>query len=157
MPFGRRILVLLSLVTPLLFSGSVMAAAEPESPGSVVQELHVKAEVLEHRDIILDNRGQILRIISNTLQDVTPVVYVSDTIPENQRPLTDELYQQYRRLVPEGTAKYGTLYEARVTLTTAPSNLSPRDTKITTFSLAKPLQAASLANILTTQNASFGS
>lgn len=76
-----------------------------------MQELHVQAIVPHHRDIVLDHTGRIVRIFSNTAEDVRPTVYVGSIAPKNKKPLTDKLYGQYRRHVPEGTAAYGVLYE----------------------------------------------
>lgn len=101
---------------PLFMAGHVSAApgASPMAPGStssITRELRVRALVPGHRDIILDLSGRISKIISNTPEDLTPDVYLLDTIDENQQPLTDSLLQEYRKLVPVGTAKYGVLYD----------------------------------------------
>lgn len=102
---GRLTSLIAALLLPLLISGQALAAAN-----SITQELTVTAVVPAHRDIITDRNGDIVRITSNTKDDVVPDVYLEDTIPENKRPLTAELYAQYRDHVPEGTARYGVLY-----------------------------------------------
>lgn len=79
---------------------------------SASQELTVTAVVPAHRDIVVSASGEILEITSNTPEDVTPQVYLGSVAPENQQELTPDLLRQYRLLVPEGTAAYGTLYEA---------------------------------------------
>lgn len=105
------IMVILVSAVPFVWAGPA-AAAEI----SVTRELTVTAEVPHHRDIVVDLSGQITRITSNTLQDVIPQVYSLSIAPENRRPLSPELYEQYRKLVPAGTAQYGKLYERRIPL-----------------------------------------
>lgn len=103
----RRLIGLTALLfLPVSHAGTVSAAQV-----SVTQELHVTAVVPMHRDIVLDRNGTITRITSNTTEDVLPTVYRSSIDPANQIELSDRLYQQYRKHVPEGTAKYGILYE----------------------------------------------
>lgn len=107
--------VLAVLAAPIAGSAQIGSAAPLPAPAAhtvtVTQELHITAIVPAHRDIILDTAGNISKIISNTPEDVTPDVYLLDTIPANKRPLTDDLYKQYRKLVSYGTAKYGVLYQ----------------------------------------------
>lgn len=91
---------------------SEAARQTPARTLSSSQELTVTAVVPAHRDIIVDNRGKILTITSNTLEDITPKVFLGSVTPENEQVLTPELLQEYRRLVPENTAQYGKLYEA---------------------------------------------
>lgn len=95
------------LLLPLLVS-SGNAVAETLS---TTQELHVRAVVPGHRDVVVDTKGQIMEITSNTLEDTTPTVYFMKIDEKTQRPLTSELMTAYRKLVPEGTAKYGVLYK----------------------------------------------
>lgn len=102
----RVAIILLALAVPLLYSGSSQAA-----PTSVTQELKVTARVLPARQVILDQRGDIIRITSNTPEDIMPTVYISNDIPSNRIPLSESTYIEYRKYVPVGTAKYGVLYE----------------------------------------------
>jgi hypothetical protein len=112
-------LLLLTLLVPLFTSGQVFAATL-----SSTQELHVTATIPSHRDIIIDSKGQIVSITSNTPEDVQPDVYLLSPEPNNQKPLTDTLYKQYRKYVPEGTAKYGVLYQRSVLATLLKPQLS---------------------------------
>ena len=88
----------------------VVPAADQTSPASVTQEIKVTAIVPHHRDIVVSAQGEILSISSNTPQDVVPDVYVGSVSDSTERSLTPELYEQYRKYVPVGTAKYGNLY-----------------------------------------------
>lgn len=101
--------LIIALAVPLVFGGQVSAAGQ-----SIAQELQVTATVPHHRDIIVDSTGNILEITSNTPEDVEPKVYFESVSDTNRRPLTPELYKQYREFVPEGTAKYGVLYQRTI-------------------------------------------
>jgi hypothetical protein len=100
----------LGLGVLMLDTGQASAQA-PLETRSVVQELKVTARVAPVRHIIVDRTGQIIRITSNTPEDVRPQVFLLDSRPANVRPLSDETYRAYRSLVPAGTARYGVLYE----------------------------------------------
>ena len=107
MEYVRSIILLaVVLALPLICSDAVVAASE-----TVTQELRVTAKVPHHRDIIVDKNGIIVEISSNTKEDVRPTVYLERMEPKNKKPLTDKLYRQYRKYVPEGTAAYGVLYQ----------------------------------------------
>jgi hypothetical protein len=97
---------IVALLVPLLFGGQVFAATE-----SVTREITITAVVPSHRDILIDKKGNIVEINSNTKDDVTPDVYSLKYAPENKRDLTPEMYAEYRKYVPAGTAKYGNLYK----------------------------------------------
>jgi hypothetical protein len=129
-------------IAPEQAASSTAAPNQPPTPpgasNAISRELHVKARVLGHRDIVLDLGGNISKIISNTPDDVTPDVYSLDTVAENQQPLTDELMREYRRLVPAGTAKYGILYDrqAAAARTTAISSIVSTPANKPTLTLA---------------------
>jgi hypothetical protein len=108
---SAAIALLFTLAGSMVWHGN--AHAQTARGGSITQELHVSARIPAHRDIILDVSGRIIQISSNTSEDVTPQVYLLEGTPKNRRPLTAELYKEYRRSVPEGTAKYGVLYVAQ--------------------------------------------
>jgi hypothetical protein len=108
--FGKLFILASAVLAPLVASTAAQAAPSQPGPGSIVQELHVTAVVPGHRDIVLDLHGNIQKIYSNTTADVTPTVYTLEISDTNRQLLTDELFEAYRRLVPEGTAKYGVLY-----------------------------------------------
>lgn len=88
------------------------AAETPPNTLASTRELKVTAVVPGHGDIVINTRGDILEITSNTLEDVPPQVYLNKNTPRNKKELTAELYKEYRKKVPEGTAEYGKLYEA---------------------------------------------
>jgi len=80
-------------------------------PGAIALEIKVTAIVPPMRHIVIDATGAITQVTSNTLEDIEPKVYESDVKSDNERLLTDEIYQQYRSAVPIGTAARGVLYE----------------------------------------------
>lgn len=98
-----------TLIMPLAHAGHVSAEQV-----SITQELHVTAEVPHHRDIVIDRRGNILSITSNTTQDVLPDMYLLSQEPANKKLLSDALYKTYRTHVPVGADKIGVLYKAEV-------------------------------------------
>lgn len=105
----RNIIVLsMALMLPLV-SGGTVAVAE-----SITHEIQVTAIVPARRDILVDKKGQIVQITSNTTEDVTPTVYAGNVSEKNKQQLTAEIYEQYREHIPEGTAKYGILYQRTV-------------------------------------------
>lgn len=115
----KHVLLIFSLLAlPVLLTGTAMAATQ-----TITREIQVSAVVPDRRDVVVDLTGNIVRITSNTPSDVLPSVYLLENAPENAVPLTPELYEQYRRLVPEGTAKYGVLYERTARLASAPDLL----------------------------------
>lgn len=110
-----------SLIAIMLLSvtsipaASVSAASVPTE--AITQKLYVTALVPHHRDIIIDYRGDIIEIVSNTTKDVTPDVYLMEVADANKRPLTAELLHQYRSHVPEGSGNAGVLYQRGLPLT----------------------------------------
>lgn len=112
------------------FRGHALALSPQPSAGAVVQEVHVTAIVPPMRHIIISTTGQILRITSNTAQDVTPVVYIGNDIQTNERPLTQALFERYRELVPSGSDKVGVLYSSQTLLTSQRSMANRPDTHI---------------------------
>lgn len=79
-------------------------------PGSVSREIHITAIVAPKRTVIINSTGQIKEIASNTEQDVMPDVYVGKPTVQSKIALTDELYREYRRYVPQGTTSVGIIY-----------------------------------------------
>lgn len=157
MKHGRYLfLAALAACLTLLPAAQAAAASEtgavttPPARQSITREIHVQAKVLGHRDIIVDLSGNITKILSNTPEDVTPVVYSLDTVPENQRPLTDDILKAYRRLVPVGTAKYGVLYDRQVALAkSGPSILVlPAPENAPLLTLANPDSRRSVPELL---------
>lgn len=157
MKHGRYLfLAVLAACLTLLPAAQTSAASEsetsttPPAAQSITREIHVKAKVLGHRDIIVDLSGNITKILSNTPEDVTPAVYSLDTVPENQRPLTVDMLKAYRRLVPAGTAKYGVLYDRQVALAkSGPSILVlPAPDNAPVLTLAQPDSRRSIPELL---------
>ncbi len=99
------LLIGLAVAAPLALGSRVDAATV-----SVSREIHVTAIVAHTRTVIVDETNRIIEIASNTEEDVKPTIYMTKPSKENKRELTDDLYKQYRRLIPEGTAKVGILY-----------------------------------------------
>lgn len=117
----RRLAYIISLcsvlVLPLLATGSVQAAQK-----SNTQELSVTATILPMRHIVIDTAGRIVRITSNTRDDVQPQVYIGDDTPGNEQPINTSIMQSYRRLVPAGSQKIGVLYQRGVVTTASQQN-----------------------------------
>jgi len=117
---------LLALVLACVCSVGLLSGGQALAAPQITQEIHISATVPDRRHIILSPAGNIIKITSNTPNDVMPEAFVRDDTPENQVPLTPELLAAYRKLVPVGTAKYGILYEQptmRVILTSSsPAN-----------------------------------
>lgn len=106
-----------ALLIPIFIAGHVSA-----NPVTITQEITVTAVVPAHRDIVLDNKGNITAVYSNTLEDVTPTAYRLAIASGNEVPLTPELYAAYRQAVPAGTAKYGVLYQRAVSYAASPKS-----------------------------------
>lgn len=110
-------------LTSLLLIVAVLTTAGGQAHASskpIMQELRVTAVVPAHRDIIVDLSGRIIKITSNTREDVAPTVYTLDINDSNRSPLTEEMYANYRKLVPQGTDRTGVLYQMNVRSTGIP-------------------------------------
>ncbi|HSH55577.1 MAG TPA: hypothetical protein VK983_01990 [Candidatus Limnocylindrales bacterium] len=130
----RMLLIGLTLAAPLALASSADAATL-----SVSREIRVTAIVAPKRTVIVDETNRIIEIASNTEEDVKPTIYLSKPSKENERELTDELYKQYRRLIPEGTAKVGILYRpVQTVLKQETRSNSPINTSIIGSLLARP-------------------
>ena len=77
----------------------------------VSEPIYITARVLPTHTVIVNEQGIITEIISNTTEDVIPKVFVNESLKENERPLTPEIYEQYKDLVSPGESRIGTLYE----------------------------------------------
>jgi hypothetical protein len=96
------------LVMLLLLQGTIAAAAVPQRHN---QELNVSGRVLDAHTVIVDENDVILEIASNTENDVQPRIFLFEPSADNELPLSDNVYEQYRLLVPEGTSRPGILYK----------------------------------------------
>jgi hypothetical protein len=97
------------LASTILPSTVVHAATETKAG-----QLTTTARVLPAQYIVIDELGTIVEILSNTTEDVTPRVYQKSVAKDNERPLTPELYQQYRFHVPVGSSRVGVLYRRSI-------------------------------------------
>lgn len=77
----------------------------------VRHEIIITARVLPNHYVTVDHSGEIIKIVSNTTEDVTPNVYLHEVKQGHERELTPELYAAYRELVQPGSSRVGTLYE----------------------------------------------
>lgn len=79
------------------------ASAETKS---VTQIITITATVLPARSIVVNDRGQMTKIYSNTDQDVTPKVYVNKA-PGELGVMTPELQKQYDSIMAKTKQKVG--------------------------------------------------
>jgi hypothetical protein len=122
----------------LLFLAIVLASAlapvHPATAQTVTthnNQLKVTGIVLPAHHVIVNDHGNIIEILSNTDKDVLPKVYANTIKSENARELTSDIYEQYRRLVPEGQSRMGTLYKytpGAYTFVPLETSLEPRIT-----------------------------
>jgi hypothetical protein len=108
-----RVLRMLSIVISVLVflhSSAVVKAA----PSSNNNQLQVTARVRSAHHVIIDSEGNVIEILSNTTEDVIPKVYLEKISSETEQPLTDEIMQHYRKLVPLGKSKIGVLYRKSI-------------------------------------------
>jgi hypothetical protein len=84
---------------------------------SISRETKLTAVVLPARTIITDQQNQITKIISNTPENITPVVYKNTVGEGRQQALTDDVYSQYKRLLARSSSKIGVIYERQNGLT----------------------------------------
>ena len=81
---------------------------------SAERRIVVQAEVMPAQYILVDQQGKVLEIGSNTNQDVVPQVFLNHPTAGNERPLTPEIYAQYRSFVPAGKSHPGILYKYQI-------------------------------------------
>lgn len=91
--FGKLLAI---AVAGLAFS--LMPASASAQTISITQTITITATVAHARTIIVNDKGQMTKIYSNTAQDVTPKVYLND-FPGESRPLTPALVKQYRQVI----------------------------------------------------------
>lgn len=85
------------LIVALLGVSIAPATAAAENV-SVTQVITVTAVVAPMRSIVVNDQGQMIKIYSNTDQDITPKVYLN-TAPGPQKTLTPELQAQYAKII----------------------------------------------------------
>ncbi|MDB5184819.1 MAG: hypothetical protein JWN38_627 [Candidatus Saccharibacteria bacterium] len=105
----RRVLGVVLLVV----LASSLVATRPASADtvSVTQRVIIRAVILPATYVTVDSQGHILRIDSNTTEDINPFVYENTVKPGNQRPLTPAIMNAFRQLVPLGKNHVGVLYQ----------------------------------------------
>jgi len=78
----------------------------------ISKPIYIKARVLPTHTVVVDNSGNITKIISNTKENVALVkVFEGKTIQANERPMTKELYAQYKQIAANSPHEIGTIYE----------------------------------------------
>ncbi len=113
-------------ILPVLVSfGLVFVGAAPVSAGTITAsgKITVTAIVAPEHYVIVDKSGAITEIISNTNQDVTPVVFAGSVKNGNEYPLTPEVFDQYKKLVRPGQSHIGILYKQPVASNATTSHL----------------------------------
>jgi hypothetical protein len=82
------------------------------------QQLHVRAQILPKVTVIVNQAGSIIKIMSNTTDDVSPSFYLGSDQQGQEIASTPELSEGYRTLVPLGQNRIGVLYSYDDRLTT---------------------------------------
>lgn len=90
------------------------AASTGASPAVNKQQLRTSGQVLPAQHIVINEKGEITQILSNTSEDVMPKVYLKEIASGNERSITPEIQERYRQLVPPGSAKPGILYQKSI-------------------------------------------
>jgi hypothetical protein len=67
----------------------------------------VNAVILPHRYIVVDAKGNILEIDSNTSQDVLPEVFLGTIAVGHKQSLDDTLYKQYQQILAARPGPHG--------------------------------------------------
>lgn len=107
MRFWGPSLVLLFVLAVGWFGAGMASAQTLTASGKI----HLRGVVVPAHYVIVDDQGTIIKIISNTKEDTVPLVFSAKIDKANARPLTDDIYKQYQKLVPTGTSHQGTLYD----------------------------------------------
>lgn len=94
-----------------IIAGFINAASVSAETISVSHKITITASVAPAHYVIIDEYGSIIDITSNTAEDVTPRIFLNSVKKGNERPLTKEIYAQYREIVPLGQGKMGHLYK----------------------------------------------
>lgn len=120
---GSLFIVAVAMLLPVLMGSTVLAKPVSVNGG----QIKVQAEVLPAHKIIVDDTGMIIRIFSNTTEDIPePRVFQDSLESTNERPLSEEIRKEYSRLVPSGKSRIGVLYDRNsiLLLTTLNSEVS---------------------------------
>lgn len=106
--------ILRGLVGTGMLAGMVLFAGISASAETITKsgKINVKARVIPAHTIVIDEQGEVVRITSNTSEEITqPRVFMVQIAAGNEKPLTDDIYKEYRRLVSPRQGKPGTLYD----------------------------------------------
>jgi homoserine trans-succinylase len=95
------------LVFLLLFLNSNTALAQAQTSGTIV----VTAVIAPVRYVLIDNKGNIKEILSNTKENITPKVYIN-SLSSSQATLTIQVYQRYEAIIDKvNTKRTGIIYQ----------------------------------------------
>ena len=95
----KRFLASLTAIVFVVATLVVPASASAQTL-SVTQEITITARVLPARSIVVNDKGQMIRIYSNTDENVTPMVYINKA-PGEQTALTPKLKKQYQAVLAQ--------------------------------------------------------
>jgi hypothetical protein len=70
----------------------------------------VTARVAATHYLIVNDKGEIVQIVSNTNGEAKPRVFLNKVARGQEHPLTDDISRQYKTLVPTGQSHVGTIY-----------------------------------------------
>jgi hypothetical protein len=117
---------------PVLIFASSLALPSGVSADTLSQSavVTVRATVLPARYVIVDERGVITSIITNTSQDVIPTAYLGSISPENARPLTPQLLESYQKIIKNlDITGPGVIYKRPVVAVASARNQQPQTAK----------------------------
>ncbi len=107
----------------VLFGVSVVWTLPVSAQTSASVNIEVRGVIAPARSIVVDEQGSITQILSNTNENVSPVVYRLKIDSANQLPLTSDLARQYNQVLSRAGSKLiGVLYQRPAN--SAPLNLS---------------------------------
>jgi hypothetical protein len=86
--------------------------------------IYVNGRILPKHTVIVDSNNRIKEVASNTTENVVPVIYREQVAPDTQVALSNEIYAQYKSVVPQGSSKAGILYKANEPTSSNKSGLS---------------------------------
>lgn len=114
--------IAISLLISLVATSACPVRAAPQSAGGSVI---IRAAVAPVRYILVDDRGKIREILSNSPTDVTPLVYKNkfDTKPIA---LSPAIYDQYAAIMTRvDNRRTGVIYQAKAATGKKPAAIAP--------------------------------
>lgn len=88
------------IVSVLAFCLVVPISSVSAKTISITQTITITATVAPARSIVINDKGEMIKIYSNTTENVTPRVYLND-VPGEARPLTPGLLKQYKQVMSQ--------------------------------------------------------